>query len=83
MIGRYPNGKNTEEPIREKRESADDSYWLIQEVEGRRQGKKMRMVLFFFCKYMANLYFWLSVEAKSIQIMIGFSYKRLDFFTGL
>lgn len=45
MIGRYPNGKNTEEPIREMRESADDSYWLIQ--EGRRQGKKMRMVLFF------------------------------------
>lgn len=81
MIGRYPNGKNTEEPIREKRESADDSYWLIQ--EGRRQGKKMRMVLFFLANNMANLYFWLSVEAKSIQIMIGFSYKRLDFFTGL
>lgn len=37
MIGRYLNGKNTEEPIREKRESADDSYWLIQEVEGRSQ----------------------------------------------
>lgn len=82
MIGRYLNGKNTEEPIREKRESADDSYWLIQEVEGRRQGKNENGLIF-FGKYMANLYFWLSVEAKSIQIMIGFSYKRLDFFTGL
>lgn len=46
MIGRYLNGKNTEEPIREKRESADDSYWLIQEVEGRRRGKNENGLIF-------------------------------------
>lgn len=46
MIGRYLNGKNTEEPIREKRESADDSYWLIQEVEGRSQGKNENGLIF-------------------------------------